>query len=62
MMITYSFLKAEEGGQSRRDVLAELQGRGIKAHPAYSSYIGHTAVTVIGNKREQSVAERVIFS
>lgn len=62
MMVTYSFLKTDEGGQSQRDVLAKLQGRGIKAHAAYSCYIGHVAVTVVGNKREQSVAERVIFS
>jgi hypothetical protein len=58
---TYSFLKASEGGASQRDVLAALKVRGIVAKPAPSCYVGHTAVLVIGNKRVQRRAERIIF-
>jgi hypothetical protein len=58
---TYSFLKASEGGQSQRDVLRALKWVGIKASPGTSCYIGHTAVTVTGTKREQAIAEKIIL-
>jgi hypothetical protein len=56
---TYSFLKGD--GLSRRELLRVLKARGIAARPAYSIYVGHTAIEVDGGQRIQDRAARIIF-
>ena len=39
-----------------------LKEAGITAKPAYSPYIGHTAVEVFGGKRIQARASKLLFT
>jgi hypothetical protein len=58
---TLSFLKATEGGPGQKFILQQLKENAIYARPAYSVYVGHTAVTVIGTKRQIARAERIVY-
>jgi hypothetical protein len=57
----YSVLKATEGGMGQREAIRLLREAGIRAMPTTSVYVGHTAVVVMGNKRVQQRATRILF-
>lgn len=57
----YSVLKTSEGGMGQKTALFILSEANIKARPAISCYVGHTAVEVTGNKRIQRRAARILF-
>jgi hypothetical protein len=57
----YNILRSIDGGPSRKWLLSQLKDEGIKAKPAHSVYVGHTAIQVYGNRRIQRKAERIIF-
>jgi hypothetical protein len=57
----YNILRSIDGGPSRNHLLSQLKDEGIKALPAHSVYVGHTAIQVFGNQRIQRKAERIIF-
>ena len=59
--VTFSIYKASEGGFGQRLALELLKGEGIDARPAYSPYVGQTAVEVFGGKRAVKRAEQILY-
>jgi len=57
----FSVYKASEGGFGQRLALTLLRGEGIPCEPATSPYVGQTGVVVLGGKRIQKKAERILF-
>lgn len=42
-------------------MLKLLKASGIEAKPIHSPYVGHVAVEVVGGKRAQRAAAKIIF-